>query len=65
MAKKVSRVLVMRHGERLDLTFDNWLEKCFDKGSYNQLDLNMPETLPKRLNGTQVPIERFYPLIGI
>lgn len=58
MAKKISRVFVMRHGERMDLTFDNWLDKCLDdEGGYKQLDLNMPETLPKRLNGKQVRVE--------
>lgn len=38
------RVLVIRHGERMDFTFGNsWIKEV-----YERTDLNMPESLPKR-----------------
>lgn len=31
----------MRHGERVDDVFPNWIEKCNKLGKYIQLDMNM------------------------
>lgn len=44
------KIFIMRHGERIDLTFGrNWVECCFDKyGRYTRKDLNLPKTLPNR-----------------
>lgn len=51
----VTRIFVMRHGERVDFTFGNWLPYCFDgvTGRYVQEDLNMPQVLPERRNVPQ------------
>lgn len=47
--KNVTRVFVMRHGERVDFTFGNWLSYSLDEaGNYVQQDLNLPDQLPKR-----------------
>ena len=46
------RIFVMRHGERVDFTFNDWLVECFDKqGNYFRRDLNLPKRLPKRKEG--------------
>lgn len=44
------RVIVLRHGERVDFAFGNsWTQYSFnDSQNYVQMDLNMPETLPPR-----------------
>ncbi|RWS24956.1 protein UBASH3A-like protein [Leptotrombidium deliense] len=42
------RLCVMRHAERMDLTFGNWIATCFENGKYKQQDLNQPEDLPVR-----------------
>lgn len=44
------RVVVLRHGERVDFAFGNsWTQYSFnDSLNYVRMDLNMPETLPPR-----------------
>ncbi|KAK8719762.1 hypothetical protein OTU49_013793, partial [Cherax quadricarinatus] len=43
------KIIVARHGERVDFTFGDWTRFCFDETrKYQQCDLNMPETLPQR-----------------
>lgn len=44
------RVIVLRHGERVDFAFGNsWTQYSFNESqSYIRMDLNMPETLPPR-----------------
>lgn len=43
------RVIVLRHGERVDFAFGNsWTTFSFNDYGYVRSDLNMPETLPVR-----------------
>ena len=44
------RVIVLRHGERIDFAFGHsWTQFSFNEsGNYVRMDLNMPETLPPR-----------------
>ncbi|XP_042218725.1 protein UBASH3A homolog [Homarus americanus] len=43
------KIIVVRHGERVDFTFGDWIRFCFNEaGTYQRRDLNMPETLPQR-----------------
>ncbi|XP_070501670.1 ecdysteroid-phosphate phosphatase isoform X2 [Chironomus tepperi] len=45
------RILILRHGERVDFAFGNtWTQFSFnDSQNYVRMDLNMPETLPPRV----------------
>lgn len=50
------RLIVVRHGERCDFTFNqqgiNWMRKAFDaSGKYRPFDLNLPRNVPKRKDG--------------
>jgi len=46
------KVLVVRHGERVDFTFGSWVDFSFSEdGTYIQKDLNMPESLHIRPEG--------------
>lgn len=50
------RLLVIRHGERIDFTFnvthENWVIKAFDDdGRYKRFNINMPRSLPGRKDG--------------
>lgn len=43
------KVVIFRHGERVDFTFgENWFTKCFENGKYVRTDLNLPESLQER-----------------
>lgn len=55
MNENKARILVMRHGERVDHNVSDWIEKSFDAdGNYHPKDLNMPETLIKHPRGPKV-----------
>uniref|UniRef100_A0A5F9CQV3 Ubiquitin associated and SH3 domain containing A n=1 Tax=Oryctolagus cuniculus TaxID=9986 RepID=A0A5F9CQV3_RABIT len=47
------RVLVVRHGERVDQVFGkSWLQQCCTPdGRYHRPDLNFPSSLPRRSSG--------------
>uniref|UniRef100_A0A915PNW7 Uncharacterized protein n=1 Tax=Setaria digitata TaxID=48799 RepID=A0A915PNW7_9BILA len=59
MDKSARRLLVVRHGERCDFTFNqqgaNWMKQAFDaNGRYRPFDLNLPRNLPKRKDGFEM-----------
>jgi len=46
---KEKRIVILRHGERVDLVFGNqWTNYSFNNQNYVRMDLNMPESLPPR-----------------
>merc|ERR1712223_333654 len=46
------RIFVVRHGERVDFTFNSWIQNSFNEsGQYIRKDLNMPENVPLRRKG--------------
>lgn len=56
LSKVGRRLLVIRHGERIDFTFnvthENWVLKAFDNdGHYKRFNINMPRSLPNRKDG--------------
>ncbi|XP_022654098.1 protein UBASH3A homolog [Varroa destructor] len=48
--RRLKRLYVVRHAERIDFTFGPWIKACFDQqGNYAPKDLNMPKTvLPRK-----------------
>ena len=48
------RIFVVRHGERVDFTFNAWIQHSFDQsGQYIRKDLNMPTNVPLRKKGPE------------
>lgn len=49
------RIFVARHGERVDFTFNSWIQHSFnpESGKYIRRDLNMPKNLPLRSRGRE------------
>jgi hypothetical protein len=50
------RLLILRHGERIDFTFNqdqkSWVHKAFDVNSkYTRFNINMPRSVPQRKDG--------------
>ncbi|XP_063905396.1 ecdysteroid-phosphate phosphatase-like [Zophobas morio] len=53
--RETRKFYLMRHGERLDYVFGDWMSQCFNKyGDYFPTNLNMPDTIPKRPQGHHV-----------
>jgi len=56
--EKGRRLIIVRHGERVDFTFnvshESWVSRAFDaQGRYKRFNINMPRTLPNRKDGFQ------------
>lgn len=53
--RKPRRIFVIRHGERVDVTFGHaWFFQYFDdNGTYHRRNLNMPKRLPTRNGGPE------------
>lgn len=63
-ANKNQKLLILRHGERVDYAFPRWSNHAFDNnGGYHRLDLNMPKILPKRADEQYIVPWKFDPPI--
>ncbi|CAG0885806.1 unnamed protein product [Cyprideis torosa] len=51
MAQSKRRIIIVRHGERVDWVFGTWVPYAFKDGTYKRLDRNMPPSLPGRKLG--------------
>lgn len=55
MSQKQKRLVVVRHGERVDFCFKDrthWTDRVIDsQGKYRPFNINLPRNLPKRANG--------------
>lgn len=60
-ANRSDKLLIMRHGERVDHTFPDWFNHCFIDEEYVQQDINLPESLPRRYHDNLVYPWRFDP----